>query len=125
MRNKGRGLRMTSDTNPNHSDGIIATIENRDKPGQAVAIKYLRDRNAFVTSGIRTYFDEKEILIPAHLVAIDFQLIGTIVSAILEKLSQAHEMETTFDYEPRFEVLDKVYVLTERGEYMELSVAET
>jgi len=97
---------MTSDTNVNDTDGIIATIENKDKPGQAVAIK------------------EKEILIPAHLVAIDFQLIGTIVSAILEKLSRAKEMETTFDYEPRFEVLDKVYVLTECGEYMELSVAE-
>jgi hypothetical protein len=125
MGHKQRGLRMTSDTNLNDTDGIIATIENRDKPDQAVAIKYLRDQNAFVTSGIRTYFDEKEILIPAHLVAADFQLIGTIVSAILEKLSRAHEMETTFDYEPRFEVLDKVYALTECGEYMELSVAES
>jgi hypothetical protein len=125
MRNRGRRLRMASDTNPNDTDGIIATIENRDKPGQAVAIKYLRDQNAFVTSGIRTYFDEKEILIPVHLAAMDFQLIGTIVSAILEKLSRAHEMETTFDYEPRFEVLNKVYVLAERGEYMELSVPES
>jgi len=115
---------MTSETSLNDTDGIIATIENRDKPGQGVAIKYLRDRNAFVTSGIRTYFDEKEILIPAHLAAIDFQLIGTIVSAILEKLSEAKEMETTFDYEPRFEVMDKVYALTECGEYMELSIAE-
>ncbi len=116
---------MTSETNLNETDEIIATIENRDKPGQAVAIKYLRDRSAFVTSGIRTYFDEKEILIPAHLAAIDFQLIGTIVSAILEKLSQAQEMETTFDYEPRFEVMDKVYSLTECGEYMELSIPES
>jgi len=116
---------MISETNLNDTDGIIATIENRDKPEQAVAIKYLRDQNAFVTSGIRTYFDEKEILIPAHLVAVDFQLIGTIVSAILEKLSQAHEMETTFDYAPKFEVLDKVYALTECGEYMELSVPES
>ncbi len=125
MGHKQRGFGMTNETNLNDTDGIIGTIENRDKPGQAVAIKYLRDQNAFVTSGIRTYFDEKEILIPAHLVAIDFQLIGTIVSAILEKLSRAQEMETTFDYEPRFEVLDKVYVLTECGEYMELSVEES
>jgi hypothetical protein len=116
---------MTGDTNLKDTDGIIATIENRDKPGQVVAIKYLRDQNAFVTSGIRTCFDEKEILIPVHLAATDFQLIGTIVSAILEKLSLAHEMETTFGYEPRFEVLNKVYALTERGEYMELSVPES
>ena len=124
MGKRGRGLRMTSDTNLNDTDGIIATIENRKKPGQAVAIKYLRDQNAFVTSGIHAYFGEKEILIPAHLVALDFQLIGTIVSAILEKLSHALEMETTFDYEPRFEVLNKVYALKECGEYMELSVPE-
>ncbi|MCD6296467.1 MAG: hypothetical protein J7M30_04870 [Deltaproteobacteria bacterium] len=115
---------MTSDTNLNDTDGIIATIENRDNPDQAIAIKYLKDQNAFVTSGIQTYFGEKEILIPAYLVAVDFQLIGTIVSAILEKLSQAHEMETTFDYEPSFEVLNKVYALKECGEYMEISVAE-
>lgn len=88
MGKRGRGLRMTSDTNLNDTDGIIANIENRKKPGQAVAIKYLRDQDAFVTSGIHAYFGEKEILIPAHLVALDFQLIGTIVSAILEKLSR-------------------------------------
>jgi hypothetical protein len=124
MEHDQRELRMTNETNLNGTDGIIATIENRNKPGQAVAIKYLKDRNAFVTSGIRTYFDEKEILIPVHLAAKDFQLIGTIVSAILEKLSQAQEMETTFDYEPRFEVLNKAYALMECGEYMELTVPE-
>lgn len=116
---------MTIDTNLNNPDGIIGTIENRDKPGQSVAIKYFREQNAFVTSGIQAYFGEKEILIPAHLVAIDFQLMGTIVSAILEKISQAHEMETTFDYEPRFEVMDKVYTFTECGEYMKLSIPES
>jgi hypothetical protein len=112
---------MTTETNLNDANGIIGTIENKDKPDQAVAIRYLRDHNAFVTSGIQTYFGEKEILIPVHLVAVDFQLVGTIVSAILEKMSQSQDMETTFDYETQFEVMDKVYTLTEKGEYMELS----
>ena len=115
---------MSTEKNLNDTNGIIGTIENKDKPGQAVAIRYLRDANAFVTSGIQTYFGEKEIMIPVHLVAVDFQLVGTIVSAILEKMSQSQDMETTFDYEPQFKVMDKVYTLTEREEYMELSVPE-
>ncbi len=85
-----------------------------------MAIKYIPDENAFVTLGISTYFGEKEILIPAHLVAVDLQLIGSIVSSILEKLSQAQEREATFDYLPEFGVMDKTYTLTEYGEYMRL-----
>jgi len=54
----------------------------------------------------------------------DFQLIGAIVSAILEKLSQARDMESTFDYVPQFHVLDKTYSLENCGEYMKLSVVE-
>ncbi len=55
---------------------------------------------------------------------VDFQLIGAIVSAILEELSQARDMESTFDYVPRFHVLDKTYSLEEWGAYMKLSVVE-
>jgi hypothetical protein len=57
-------------------------------------------------------------------VIIDFQLIGTIVSAILEKLSLAREKDGTFDYVPRFDVLDKPYTLEKYADYMRLSVVE-
>ena len=114
---------MTDDTDPKGSEDIVATIENQENPSQNIAIKYLREENAFVTSGIKAHFDEKEILVPAHLVIVDLQLIGTIVSAILEKLSQARDRESTFDYVPQFEVLDKTYTLEESGKYMKLSVA--
>jgi len=115
---------MTDDTDPIGSNDIIATIGNKEDPTQNIDIRYLRDENAFVTSGIKLYFAEKEILIPSQLVLMDFQLIGAIVSAILEKLSQAHDMDSTFEYESQFNVLDKPYSLEEWGEYMKLSVVE-
>ena len=80
---------MTDDTDPAGSNDIIATIGNKEDPTQNIDIRYLSDENAFVTSGIKLHFDEREILIPSQLVIVDFQLIGVIVSAILEKLSQA------------------------------------
>ena len=104
-------------------DQIIGTISNRDKPEQEVAIKYLRHESAFVTSGLKTYFGMKEILVPVHLVAIDLQLVGTILSAILEKISHAHEMDVSFYYVPGFEVMGKAYSITEYGEFMKLEGA--
>jgi hypothetical protein len=111
----------------NHSTGgdsdlVIATIENSTNPEQSVGIRYLRERNSFATSGIRTYFGEKEILVPAHLAVSDFQLMGTILSTILEGLSRAKETEGSFQYVPEFEVLDRTYTLTESGEFMKLEV---
>ena len=115
---------MKDDTDPAGSNDIIATIGNKEDPTQNIDIRYLSDENAFVTSGIKVHFGEKEILISSQLVLVDFQLIGAIVSAILEKLSQARDMESTFDYVPQFNVLDKTYSLEEWGEYMKLSVVE-
>ena len=112
---------MTDHTEPGGSNNIVATIENKEDPSQNIAIRYLREENAFITTGIKAQFDEKEILIPAHLVVTDLQLIGAIVSAILEKLSLAREGDGTFDYVPQFRVLDKTYTLEEYGEYMKMS----
>jgi hypothetical protein len=103
------------------SNDIVATIQNETDPTQTIRIHYLREENAFVTSGIKAHFDEKEILIPAHLVVMDLQLMGAIISAILEKLSQTHEREGTFQYAPRFDALDKTYTLALYGGYMRLS----
>ena len=115
---------MRDDTDPAGSNDIIATIGNKEDPTQNIDIRYLRDENAFVTSGIKLHFGEREILIPSQLVIVDFQLIGAIVSAILEKLSQTRDMDSTFDYAPQFNVLDKTYSLEDWGEYMKLSVVE-
>jgi hypothetical protein len=53
-------------------------------------------------------------------VAQDIQLIGTIISAVLEKMSRAGEMDTVFEYVSSFEVLGVVYTLREYGDYMKL-----
>jgi hypothetical protein len=103
------------------SNDIVATIQNETDPTQTIRIHYLREENAFVTSGIKAHFEEKEILIPAQLVVVDFQLIGTIISAILEKLSQACDRESTFEYVPQFDVHGKTYTLAPFREYVRLS----
>ncbi len=111
---------MTDQTDSNDQDNVIATIKNKDDPNQVIAIKYFQEENAFVTSGIETNLGEKDFMIPAHLVALDLERIGTILSAILEKISQAHERDTSFDYVSNFEVLGKTYRLTEHGDFMKL-----
>ena len=91
---------------------MIATIENQNDPNQAIAIKYLQGENAFVTDGIHANLGEKEILMPVHMIAKDLGLIGTIVSAVLEKISQAHEKDLPFQYISQFEVMGSVYTFT-------------
>lgn len=111
---------MTNQKASNDDEKIIARITNKDDPNQIIAIKYLQEDNAFVTSGIASNLGVKEIMIPAYLVSLDLELMGTIISAILEKISQAHETETTFDFVSTFEVLGKTYSLTEQGDVMKL-----
>ena len=106
--------------NDSESNPTIGTIENKDNPAQKVDISYLRDENAFVTSGIRTHLGMKEILVPVHLIAKDFQLMGTIISAIMERISRAQESNADFQYAASFEVLGRHYTLTEYGDFMRL-----
>ena len=107
-------------TESHDTDQIIATIANKNNPSEVISIKYFRSKSAFCTSGIQSMLHSKEILIPTYLVAKDFQLVGTIVSAILERISQVREAGATFVYEKRFEVLGRQYTLTEEGDYMRL-----
>lgn len=100
---------------------VIARIENRRDRNQVIELHYARALNGFITSGIRVYFGHKEILIPAHLVIRDLHLMGAIVSAILERISQAEESEISFSYARRFKVLEQEYELSEQQEYMRLS----
>ncbi len=102
-------------------DPVIARIENSRDRSQVIELHYARALNGFVTSGIRLYFGHKEILIPVHLVVRDLHLMGAIVSAILERISQAKESETAFSYAPRLAVLEQEYELSEQEGYMRLS----
>jgi len=102
----------------NTQEQIIASIANTADPSQVIDIKYLREKSAFCTSGIRTSLGFKEILIPVYMVAKDIQLMGAIISAILERISQADEAGAAFTYAERFEVMGKQYTLSEEGEFM-------
>ena len=82
---------MPPHTTPSGPETVIASIQNQTDPSQCIDIRYLQNDHVFVTHGIEAQFAEKEISIPGHLVVMDFQLMGAIVSEILEKLSLARE----------------------------------
>ena len=103
---------------------IIGTIENTVDPGQNVDILYWQEQNAFVTSGIAAWFAEREILVPAHLVIRDLELVGAIISTILDHLSNASEEEGVFQYTSRMEVLGETYTMTPYQDYMKLERLE-
>jgi hypothetical protein len=112
---------------PNNDDtqnNIIATIINTSNSEQNIDILYLKEKNAFLTFGINNFFAEKEILIPAYLGIGDFNLVGAIVSAILEKMSQVSDNDGYFEYPAQLVVLGCNYSLTEDGEYMILEKIE-
>ena len=111
---------MAESNEMNRDDQVIGTITNKRSPDQGIEITYLRSENAFCTSGIRGFLNMKEILIPVYLVANDFQLVGAIISAILERISVAKETGEPFEYARRFEVMDRVYTLSESGDFMKL-----
>ena len=115
---------MNEDAAGGESTRVIATIRNQQNPDQAIDLVYLPEENGFATSGIQTHFDLPEILIPAHMVAQDLQLIGAIVSAVLERISQAAEKDGTFEYASRFEVMGREYTFTPQGAYMKLETRE-
>ncbi|MBW2007212.1 MAG: hypothetical protein JRJ16_04065 [Deltaproteobacteria bacterium] len=98
----------------------IATIRNSENPEQEVGLFYLREEAAFVTRGIGTHFGLREILVPVHFVVAEFDLVGAIISAILERISSAHERDSSFVYEPQFQVMGREFTLTEYGEYIRL-----
>lgn len=102
----------------------IASIENRKRPGQVVEIRYVAEEGAFVTAGIEAHFAEKEIMIPSRLVLEDFELMGTILSALLEKLSEAQDAEGVFSYASHFEAMGRFYLLKEGERYVHLSLAD-
>ncbi len=99
---------------------IIASINNGEDPEEVVHILYVPSKNAFLTSGISRLFGKKEIMVPAYMVVKDLELIGAIISVILEDLTQARERNLAFNYGSGFELFGRKYILTERSDCMEL-----
>jgi hypothetical protein len=98
----------------------IAEIKNRHREDEIVHILYVPSFNAFITEGIHDIFGLKEILIPAYMVVKDLELIGSIISIILEDMSVAREQNDSFKFTKKFELMGKCYVMEEKELYVEL-----
>ncbi len=119
----GESFNMINEESRGESANRVATIRNRKHPSQVVEILYLPGESAFITSGIQNLFGLKEVLIPAYLLIRDIELIGNIISCLLDEISCAQERESTFTYRARFTALEQDYTLTEFGNYMKLELA--
>ncbi|MFN3533944.1 MAG: hypothetical protein ACK4WB_00970 [Desulfatiglandales bacterium] len=108
----------------NWKDKVIARIQNRLKWDQWVDLVYLPSMNAFITDGIWECFNVKEIMIPAYMVVKDLELVGAILSTLLEDMSKSLERGVEYKILEGFELFGKRYLLNERPLYFELEEAE-
>ena len=99
---------------------IIATIGNQNNPAQVVEIVHLPDKGLFLTRGISTHFNLKEIAIPQNLMLPAIQEVTGVVSYLLERIATADDLKLPFRYEPEFEVGDSRFTLHESGDFMML-----
>jgi len=99
---------------------IIATIRNSRNEGEKVNIVYLPSFNSFITDGIHAIFGQKEILIPAYMVLKELDLVGEIVSTILEDMSLSQEHGEDFRFTDHFELMGKKYKIEEKELWVDL-----
>jgi hypothetical protein len=103
---------------------IIATIGNQNNPTQVVEIVHLPDKELFLTRGISTHFNLKEIAVPQDLMLPALQEITGVVSYLLERIATADDFKLPFRYEPEFEVGDSKFTLQEGEDFMMLKREE-
>ena len=99
---------------------IIATIGNQNNPAQVVEIVHLPDKGVFLTRGISTHFNLKEIAVPQNLMLPAIQEMTGVVSYLLERIATADDFKLPFRYEPEFEVGDSKFILQEGEDFMML-----
>lgn len=110
-----------SNSNYEYEDKIIAKIENRLNKDQFVNLVYLPSLNAFITDGIYEMFGHKEILVPAYMVVKDIELVGAIISIVLEEMTVCSEKGTEYRAVEKFELFGSKYVLIENPLFYELT----
>jgi hypothetical protein len=103
---------------------IIATIGNQKNPAQVVDIVHLPEKEVFLTRGISTHFNLKEIAVPQNLMLPAIQEMTEVVSYLLERIATADDLKLPFRYEPEFEVGDSRFTLQESGDFMMLEREE-
>ena len=99
---------------------IIATIGNQNNPAQVVEIVHLPEKELFLTRGIATHFNLKEIAVPQNLMLPAIQEMTGVVSYLLERIATADDLKLPFRYEPEFELGDSRFTLQESEDFMML-----
>jgi hypothetical protein len=99
---------------------IIATIGNQNNPAQVVEIVHLPEKEVFLTRGISTHFNLKEIAVPQNLMLPAIQEMTGVVSYLLERIATADDLKLPFRYETKFELGDSKFILHESGDFMML-----
>ena len=99
---------------------IIATIGNQNNPAQVVEIIHLPEKGVFLTRGISTHFNLKEIAVPQNLMLPAIQEMTGVVSYLLERIATADDLKLPFRYEPEFELGDSRFTLQESEDFMML-----
>ena len=100
---------------------VIATIGNQKNPAQVVEIVHLPDKEIFVTRGVATHFQIKDIAVPQGLMIADIHEITGVVSYLLERIATAADLQLPFRYDTEFDLGDSRFSLEESGDYMMLT----
>ena len=100
---------------------IVATIGNQKNPAQVVEIVHLPEQQIFITRGVATHFQIKEIAVPQSLMLADIQQMTVVLSYLLERIATAADLQLPFRYDPEFDLGDSRFSLKESGDYMVLA----
>jgi hypothetical protein len=103
---------------------VVAAIANDRKPGQVVEVVHLPDKELFVTRGIHTYFDLKEVAVPQGLMLAGIGEMTVVLSYLLERIATASDLNLPFRYDPTFDVNGRWFHLEDRGGFMLLTRME-
>jgi hypothetical protein len=103
---------------------VVATIGNQKNPAQIVEIVHVPEREIFVTRGITTHFQIKDIAVPQTLMLTSIHEMTGVLSHLLECIATATDLNLPFRYDPEFEVEKSTYRLQDSGDFMMLSRAE-
>jgi len=86
-----------------------------------VDIVHLADGGVFITRGIATHFNIRDIMVPQALMLTDIHAMTQVVSYLLERIATAADLNLPFMYEPEFHLNNNNYTLQESGKYMLLT----
>ena len=100
---------------------VVATIGNQKNPAQVVEIVHLPEREIFVTRGVATHFQIKDIAVPQGLMIADIHEITGVVSYLLERIATAADLHLPFRYDSEFDLGNSRFSLEESGDYMVLT----